>query len=100
MAFFEPEGFELLIAHPGWQEPILQLYHRDVPVSQAGVAAATADILELAIPFRSLAAATDDPIHFCIELIQRDQAIERAPNEGAIETSVPSTDYELIMWQA
>jgi hypothetical protein len=33
-------------------------------------------------------------------LIQAEQAIERAPNEGAIETSVPSPDYELIMWQA
>jgi hypothetical protein len=28
------------------------------------------------------------------------QSIERAPPEGAIELTVPSPDYELIMWQA
>jgi len=26
--------------------------------------------------------------------------VERIPAEGAIETAVPSPDYELIMWQA
>jgi hypothetical protein len=35
-----------------------------------------------------------------IELFQNGQSIERVPNEGAIETFVPSPEYELIMWQA
>ena len=42
----------------------------------------------------------DDPVHFCVELIQDETTIERVPNEGAIEAAVPSPDYELIMWQA
>jgi alpha-amylase/alpha-mannosidase (GH57 family) len=100
VAFHEPEGFELLIAHPSWQEPILQLYHQDVLVSDAGVAAACGEIFELGVPFRSVAAAVDAPIRFHLELIQAEQAIERAPQEGAIETSVPSPDYEQLMWQA
>jgi alpha-amylase/alpha-mannosidase (GH57 family) len=100
VAFLEPEGYELLISQPSWREPILQLYQHDVLVSEAGASAACGEIFELAIPFASLAVAVEAPLHFCLELIQAEQAVERAPNEGAIETSVPSPDYELIMWQA
>ena len=100
IAFFQPQGFELLISHPNWQEPIVQLYHDDVPVSESGVLAAGDVILEVAIPLSSLAAATDDPVQFYIELIKQEAAADRAPTEGAIETTVPSAEFELIMWQA
>lgn len=100
IVFFQPQGFELLISHPNWQEPIVQLYHNDVPVSESGVLAAGDIILEAAIPLSSLAAATDDPVQFCVELIRQEQSIDRAPTEGAIETSVPSPEFELMMWQA
>ena len=64
-------------------------------------AEAAADLLfELAIPFRSLARKTDEPVHFYVELLKDKQPVERVPHEGAIETIVPSPDYELIMWQA
>jgi len=100
VVFFQPEGFELLVSHPGWKEPIVQLYHHDVPVAESGVEAAADLMLELGVPFRSLAVSTDDPVHFCIQLINEEQQVERVPREGAIETAVPSPDYELIMWQA
>ena len=35
-----------------------------------------------------------------VELLKDKQSVERVPHEGAIETFVPSPDYELIMWQA
>jgi hypothetical protein len=35
-----------------------------------------------------------------MELLKDKQPVERVPHEGAIETMVPSPDYELIMWQA
>jgi hypothetical protein len=100
LAFFEPAGFELLVARPSWQDPILQLYHNDVAVSESGVTAAADHVLEIGIPFRSLGAATEDPIHFCVELLQAEKPIERIPNEGTIETAVPSPEFELLMWQA
>lgn len=100
IAFYQPQGFELLISHPNWQEPIVQLYHHDVAVSESGVQAAGDATLEVAIPLRSLAATTDDPVQFYVELLQQEQSVDRAPNEGAIETAVPSPDFELIMWQA
>jgi alpha-amylase/alpha-mannosidase (GH57 family) len=100
IGFSEPPGFELLVTHPSAAKPVVQLYHNDVPVSASGVEAAADMILEIAIPWRSLAAATDAPLHFFAELIQHDQPLERIPHEGAIETFVPSPDYELMMWQA
>jgi len=99
IAFLEPPGFELLIAHPGWHEPILQLYHNDVPVSLSRVEAAGDAILEIGIPWASLSLAANAPVQFYVELLQNDQSIERTPHEGVIETFVPSPDFEQIMWQ-
>jgi alpha-amylase/alpha-mannosidase (GH57 family) len=100
VAFFEPAGFELLISHPAWQQPIVQLYHHDVPVTDSGVLAAADAILEIAIPLASLALETDDAVQFVVEALQKEQAVDRLPTEGAIETTVPSPEFELIMWQA
>lgn len=100
LRFLLPEGFELLVTRPATKEPAAKLLHAGVPVAEAGVEAAGDLLFELAIPFRSLAVATDDPVHFYLELLRDEQSIERVPREGAVETTVPSPDYERIMWQA
>jgi len=100
VVFLQPAGFELTVARPSWHAPVAQLLHHDVVVGQAGVAAAADQILELAVPLRSLGLATDDLVQFFVELCQQGQAVERLPLEGRIETSVPSPDFEQIMWQA
>jgi len=100
IAFLRPEGFELLVSTPTARRPIVQLYHDDVPVAEPETEAAADSLFELAIPFRSLAVATEEPVHFFVELLQDERSLERIPHEGVIETIVPSADYELIMWQA
>ncbi len=100
VVFLDPEGFELVVRHPARKEPGVQLYHNEVPVTEPGIEAAGDLLFELAVPFRGLALATDDRIQFYLELVKAEQAVERIPYEGAIETRVPSPDYELIMWQA
>ncbi|HQU44076.1 MAG TPA: glycoside hydrolase family 57 protein [Pirellulales bacterium] len=100
IGFLQPAGFELLISHPHWQEPILQLYHNDVAVSESGVEAAADIILEVGIPFRSLALSTDDGVQFYVEFSKQEQPLDRVPQEGAIETLVPSPEFENMMWQA
>jgi len=62
--------------------------------------AAADQLFEAAVTFRSLGRKTDEPVHFYVELLKDEQPVERLPYEGAIETIVPSPDYELIMWQA
>ena len=100
VVFLQPEGFELVVSNPSCREPILQLYHNDVPVAESAARAAADSLFELSIPFRSLALSIDEPVQFCIELIKDEQLLERIPHEGAIEAAVPSPDYELVMWQA
>ena len=100
IAFYEPVGFELLVSAPGSARPAARLFHNDVPVSSPGIEAAAGTILEIAIPWRSLAAAPGAAVQFVAELSMKEQSIERVPHEGAIETSVPSPDFELMMWQA
>jgi hypothetical protein len=98
ITFLEPEAFELLVVRPATREPIAQLFQRDVPVSGSAIQAAADSILELAIPWSSLAVAQGDPVHWIVELIREEAVVERVPHEGAIETTVPSPDFELLMW--
>jgi len=98
--FLSPEGFLLLIKKPSQKKPLAQLLHNEAPVVDPGMEAAADQLLELAIPFRSLGLETDERIQFYVDLLREAQPIERIPHEGAIETIVPSPDYELIMWQA
>jgi alpha-amylase/alpha-mannosidase (GH57 family) len=100
IVFVEPVGYELLVNQPGTPQPTAQLFHNEVPLSKAGAEAAAGRILEVAVTWRGLAAAADEPLHFYAELIRDGQPLERIPREGAIETFVPSPDFELMMWQA
>jgi alpha-amylase/alpha-mannosidase (GH57 family) len=100
VTFIEPEDFELVVSHPSHKEPRAQLRRRGAAVSGAGAKAAADQLLEIAVPFRGLGRKTGEPIQFFVELIKNGQPVERIPHEGTIETTVPSADYELIMWQA
>jgi alpha-amylase/alpha-mannosidase (GH57 family) len=100
IVFLKPEGFELVITHPSRKGPEVQLWRQGAVVAGSHAVAAADQLFELAVPFHSLARKTDEPVHFYIELIKDKQSVERIPYEGAIETVVPSPDYELIMWQA
>ena len=61
---------------------------------------AKGQILELAVPFAELGAQADSSLHMFLEAFSKKQSLDRAPREGAIELTVPSPDFELIMWQA
>ena len=98
--FLQPEGFEVVVSHPSRKAPEVQLWRYGSVMAGSHAEAAADQLFELAIPFRSLARKTDEPVHFYIELLKDKQSVERVPHEGAIESFVPSPDYELIMWQA
>ncbi|NQU20200.1 MAG: alpha-amylase/alpha-mannosidase, partial [Candidatus Nealsonbacteria bacterium] len=100
IVFLQPQGFELSVTEPASRHPVAQLCHNDLPVAKPDVEVAADLLFELSVPFRSLALAAEESIHFCVELLQDGQPVERIPHEGAIEATVPSEEYELIMWQA
>ncbi len=100
IVFLQPEGFELVVTNPSRKQSEVHLWRKGSTMAGSHAEAAADILFELAIPFRSLARKTDEPVHFYVELLKEDQPVERIPHEGAIETTVPSPDYELIMWQA
>jgi hypothetical protein len=67
---------------------------------------AARDILEIEIPFADIKARENDEIHFFIDIIKNHEdaastsgnAIERCPSRGYITLTVPSPDYEKLMW--
>ncbi len=100
VVFLQPEGFELLVTHPNRKEPQVQLWRHGAVMAGTHAEAAADNLFEAAVTFHSLARKTDQPVHFYVELLKNKHPVERIPHEGAIETVVPSPDYELIMWQA
>jgi len=100
LVFLQPAGFELVVLNPARRQPQVQLWRHGSVVAGSQTEAAADQILELAVAFRSLGRTTDEPVQFYAELLKGQQSVERIPHEGAIETAVPSPDYELVMWQA
>ncbi len=100
IGFSRPEGFALEVARPSESRPSAELLHGGAPVGSAQIDVATAEIFELAVPWRLLGLATGDPLEFFVEALAIEQTIERVPRDGVIETTVPSPNFELMMWQA
>jgi alpha-amylase/alpha-mannosidase (GH57 family) len=100
VTFLEPQGFEVRMREPGRPTMQTALYKNRELVKSAPVRAAAGQILEVTIPFADLGVIPEAPVHFCVDVINDGQSIDRAPREGAIELRVPSPDYEQIMWQA
>jgi alpha-amylase/alpha-mannosidase (GH57 family) len=60
--------------------------------------AAFGDILEIGIPFIDLNARENDVIDFSICITKKGEEIERCPWRGHITLTVPSPDFEAMLW--
>ncbi len=72
--------------------------------------ALSADIFEIGIPFSVIAAKENDEVHFALEVVKNGgteigeaasmsaKRMERCPWRGHIIVTVPSPDFEKIMW--
>ncbi len=56
------------------------------------------DIFEIGIPFSDLNAKEKDEIDFLISIIKEGEEIERHPWRGYISVTVPTPDFEAMMW--
>ncbi len=84
----------------GPRRPTATLIRGKSTQSESSVEVAADQILEIAIPLRSLGAGTGESVQFHLEIKHRQRAVERIPTEGTIDTVVPPPEFELIMWQA
>lgn len=100
IGFVDPAEWEIVVEHPSLPRPTAHINHAGHPSSNGTtVEAATGKILELAVPFGRLGLRADDPIRFYVELIEGESSLDRAPREGIFELSVPTPDFERILWQ-
>jgi alpha-amylase/alpha-mannosidase (GH57 family) len=56
------------------------------------------DIFEMGISFNDLQAREKEEVNFYISFIRNDEEIERYPFRGYITFTVPTPDFELMMW--
>jgi alpha-amylase/alpha-mannosidase (GH57 family) len=100
VGFVDPAEWEIVVQAPSVPRPSAYINHAGQPSSNGTtVEVATDRILELAVPFGRLGLKADDPIRFYVELIEGESSIDRAPREGIFELTVPTPDFERIMWQ-
>ena len=100
IGFVDPAESEILVMDPAAPRPIAYLNRPGYPmVNGTTVQVATGSILELAVPFARLDLSPGDPVRFYVELLDGDSSLDRAPREGILELTVPSRDFEQIMWQ-
>ena len=59
---------------------------------------AVQDIFEIGIPFSDLNAGEKEEINFFISIMNNDEEIERHPWRGYISVTVPTPDFEAMMW--
>ncbi len=98
--FLEPRATEIRVTGLKQSQPKARLYRNERAVSKAKVDVAIDQILELTVRFADLKVKADEPIHMFLEAKSKKQSVDRAPQEGSLELTVPSPDFELIMWQA
>jgi alpha-amylase/alpha-mannosidase (GH57 family) len=56
------------------------------------------DIFEIGIPFRDFEAKEKDEMDICISLMRNGEEMERCPWRGYISFTVPTSDFEKMMW--
>lgn len=95
----EPHPAELTV-QPGERGRHELTLTRGGEVVETKAQAAIGQIVELAVPFADLGCEADELLQFFVEISDRDQSLDRAPQEGAISVNVPNRDFEMLMWQA
>jgi alpha-amylase/alpha-mannosidase (GH57 family) len=100
IGFVDPADWEVVVEDPSSPRPVAHIRHGgDLSSNGTTVEVATDKILELAVPFGRLGLKARDPIRFYVEALQGETSLDRAPREGIFELTVPTPDFERIMWQ-
>jgi hypothetical protein len=96
--FLAPVNYDLSVSQLLTRQPHIDLRQNGEQVVDSGVELAIGKIVEVAIEFQRLGVVPDQPLNLCVELVSRGTSVERVPQEAAIEMTVPSPDFERIMW--
>ncbi len=109
---FHP-SFIKIVFNPIANETVLYVFRNGVWVEgDTRLETAAADIFEIEIPFSVIGAKESDEVHFALEVVKNggtlipdaevasltEKSMERYPWRGHIIVTVPSPDFEKIMW--
>jgi alpha-amylase/alpha-mannosidase (GH57 family) len=97
--FQEPAQTEIRVKGLETRTPIATLYRQQKEVSKANVNAAVDRIFEVGVALEDLKLKEGDRVTFFLDCLSKNRSLDRAPQEGMIELTVPSPDFELFMWQ-
>ena len=97
--FPAPPGLRLSVTDLLSESRLVRLSFEEQPIAVSGIELAVGRIVEIAIPFQALGVSADQPLSFSLEMFSNETSLDRAPREGTIDMTVPSPDFERIMWQ-
>ena len=86
--FEQPEQLKVSVITP-----------KEKAVTRKGMAA-MGEIFELGVDRSIFELKERDVVHFFVEVLHGSNSLDRAHNEGTVETTVPPEDFENFMWQA
>jgi hypothetical protein len=99
ISFIKPAQFKIAVAvKPELKAELLQKNNGDWVQIRAISDVAVQDIFEIGIPFSDLNAKEKEEINFFVSILQNDEEIERHPWRGYISITVPTPDFEAMMW--
>lgn len=99
VVFQEPSQSEIHVRKLNTEKPTATLFQDQKEATPAKVQVGLDQILEIAVRLADLKCRDGDPISFFLDCLSNGRSIDRAPQEGLIELTVPSPDFELYMWQ-
>jgi hypothetical protein len=97
--FQEPAQTEIRFPDLDTGTPSAILYRHQKEVSKTKVDVAINKLLEIGVLVEDLKLKAGDRVSFFLDCLSKNRSIDRAPQEGLIELTVPSPDFELFMWQ-
>jgi alpha-amylase/alpha-mannosidase (GH57 family) len=99
IGFEEPGECELRIYHPGKPMQSWKWYVKGEPIAAADkIKVGIERIAECSIAFDLLGVTANQPVQFCVELLENQQSRDRAPRAGNIAFNRPPAEFEQIMW--
>ncbi len=97
--FQEPAQTEIRITGANTRQPAAALFRQQKEVNKAKVEAAIDTLVEIGVSRADLNVDVGDRVSFFVDCLSKNRSLDRAPQEGLIELTVPSPDFELFMWQ-
>lgn len=109
---FNPFVFKIIFDTLNNETAVYEKKGEEWVKDEASLEAASADVFEIEIPFAVIKARENDEIQFALELVKNggipiqvketvsagEKSMERCPLRGFITVTVPSPDFEKIMW--